>query len=101
MNVFKVYCLINISMVLGHAVLYVVAIMGLGSGNSDAPRSEIIPILMFLAVLGASPNMLLLLASWARKSQVKENAFWGAVFTLIVLLGYFIAFWPLAMEFPA
>lgn len=100
MNVFKIYFLINISMILGHAMLYVVAVMGLGSGNSDAPRSEIIPILVFIATLGASPNVLLFLASWARRSQVKENALWGAAFTLIILLGYFIAFWPLAMEFP-
>lgn len=101
MNVFKIYFLINISMILLHIILYVVTVMGLGSGNEDAPRSEIVNILMFMAALGASPNLLLFLVSLLRRKQVKENALWAAVFTIIVLLGYLIVFWPFAMEYPA
>lgn len=99
MNVFKIYFLINISMILGHIALYLVTVMGLGSGNRDAPRSEIINILAFMAALGASPNLLLFLASWIRKKQVKENALWAAVFAFIVLVGYLMVFWPFAMEY--
>ena len=101
MKTFKIYLLINIGFILGHIALYLVTVMGLGSGNRDAPRSEIVNILVFIAVLGASPNGLLFLASWIRKKQVKENALWAAVFTVLVLLGYFIVFWPLALEYPA
>lgn len=101
MNVFKIYFLINISMILLHIILYVVTVMGLGSGNEDALRSEIVNILVFMAVLGASPNLLLFLISLLRRKQVKGNALWAAVFTVIVLLGYLIVFWPFAMEYPA
>lgn len=101
MKVFKIYFLINISMILGHIALYLVTVMGLGSGNLDAPRSEIVDILVFMALLGASPNVILFLASLIRKKQIKENALWATVFTLIVLLGYLIVFWPFAMEYPA
>lgn len=100
MKVFKIYFFINLSMIFGHIALYVVTIMGLGSGNLNAPRSEVVNILIFMAVLGASPNVILFLASLIRKKQIKDSALWAIVFTVIVLLGYSIAFWPLAMEYP-
>jgi len=101
LNVFKIYFLINISMILLHIILYVITVMGLGSGNEDAPRSEIVNILVFMAALGASPNLLLFLIGLLRRKQVKENTLWAAVFTVIVLLGYLMVFWPFAMEYPA
>ncbi|MGK7376360.1 hypothetical protein ACSFXN_00880 [Planococcus sp. 1R117A] len=99
MKVFKIYFLVNSSMILGHIALYLVSVMGLGSGNADAPRSEVINILLFMAALGASPNLLLFLAGLIKRKQVKENALWASAFTTIVLLGYLIVFWPLAMEY--
>lgn len=101
MKVFKIYFVLNIGMMVGHIALYLVTVMGLGSGNLDAQRSEIVDILVFMALLGASPNVILFLASLLRKKQIKENALWATVFTLIVLLGYLIVFWPFAMEYPA
>lgn len=99
MKVFKIYFLINLCFIVGHFAFYIVTVIGLGSGNSDAPRSEIVPILVFLAVLGASLNLLLFLASLIRRSQVKAHALWAAVFSSIVLLGYLMVFWPFAMEY--
>ncbi len=92
MKVFKIYFFINLSMIFGHVILFVVTIMGLGSENLNAPRSEAVDILMFMAILGASPNMILFIASVIRKKQIKGNALWASVFTIIVLLGYSIAF---------
>lgn len=99
MKVFKIYFLIDLCFIVGHLALYIVTVMGLGSGNSDAPRSEIVPILVFMSVLGASPNLLLLLAGLIRKSQVKEHALWTAVFTFLVFLRYLVVFWLFAIEY--
>lgn len=99
MNVFKIYLLFNMGLIGVHVLLYVVTVMGLGSGNEGAQRSEVVNILMFMAALGASPNLLLFLVSLLRKKQVKENALWAAVFTLVVLLGYLVVFWPFVMEY--
>lgn len=99
MNVFRIYCLFNIGLIVVHILLYVVTVMGLGSGNEDAPRNEVVNILVFMAVLGASPNLLLFLNGLLRRKQVKENALWAAVFTCVVLIGYLVVFWPFAMEY--
>lgn len=99
MNVFKIYLLFNIGLIAVHVLLYVVTVMGLGSGSEDAPRSEVVNILVFMAILGASPNLLLFLISLLRRKQVKENALWAAVFTVLVLLGYLLVFWPFAVAY--
>ncbi|MGK7376315.1 hypothetical protein ACSFXN_00650 [Planococcus sp. 1R117A] len=99
MKLFKTYLFINICFIFLHICLYLVTIMGLGSGNRDAPRSEVINIMLLFAIIGLSPNLLLFFASVFRKKEIRENALWAAVFSMLILLGYFLAFWPLAMEY--
>lgn len=100
MKVFKAYLIINIAFFFLHAGLYVVTVMGLGSGNSDAARSEIVNILILIAAIGLLPNVLLFCTSFIRKQEILENALWASVFSVLVMLGYFIVSRPLAMEFP-
>lgn len=94
MKTFIKYFLFNIALIFFHVFMYFISVMGIGGGTGLEPRNEVFITLLIVAAIGASPNMLVLLAAIFRKEKIAENALWTVVFSVAVMAAYLWIFWP-------
>jgi hypothetical protein len=80
--------------------MYYISAMGIGGGMGQEPRNEVFITLLIIAVIGASPNFLLLLVAIFRKGKIAENVLWSFVFSGIIVAAYLYLFWPVIQSRP-
>jgi hypothetical protein len=68
------------------------AAMGLGGCTGTESNGELMYNIFQFSTVGIIPNAIMLLVSFIRKINIKTNAIWATVFSLIIMIGYMLAY---------
>lgn len=86
------YLGINIFLIFYHVLMFFVGTMGLGGRTGMESTGEVVYNILLIALSGAAPNLIIFFIAFFAKKQVKQNAVWTAVFSLLIIVGYFYMF---------
>lgn len=92
MKVFFMYLGINIFLIFYHVLMFFVGTMGLGGLTGTESTGEVVYNTLLIALSGAAPNLIIFFIAFFAKKHVKQNAVWAAVFSLLIIVGFFLCF---------
>jgi hypothetical protein len=68
------------------------AAMGIGWRTGTESNGELMYNIFLFSTVGIIPNAIVFLVYFIRNKNIKPNAIWATVFSLIVLIGYMLAY---------
>jgi hypothetical protein len=91
LKTFFKYLVINLVLIPIYILLFFMAAMGLGGRTGTESNGELIYNIFLFSTVGIIPNAIVFLVSFIRKKNIKPNAIWATVFSLIIMIGYMLA----------
>jgi hypothetical protein len=92
LKTFFKYLVINLVLIPIYILLFFMAAMGLGGRTGTESNRELMYNIFLFSTVGISPNAIVFLVSFLREKNIKPNAIWATVFSLIIMIGYILAY---------
>jgi drug/metabolite transporter (DMT)-like permease len=92
LKTFFKYLVINLVLIPIYILLFFMAAMGLGGRTGTESNVELMYNIFLFSTVGIIPNAIVFLVSFIRKKNIKPNAIWAAVFSLIMMVVYMLAY---------